>query len=159
MELSPLEQKISCLNLWLIVSTGSPKHSLKPQETPLLQVKSSQFFSATAYYPTPGPLETESHGEGLKRRPTGGTERLSDELSVLQPGSCKALATIKPKEISVPGKLQKASGKEECREAVKMWELFFMRGSPPRPCQPMAKCPSLYSYHPLQFVATEIFFF
>lgn len=77
-ELSPLEQKISCLNLWLIVSTGSPKHSLKPSRGEKLrcfQVKSSQFFSAVAYYPTPGTLETESRGEGSAERPTPEAQR------------------------------------------------------------------------------------
>lgn len=77
-ELSPLEQKIFCLHLWLIASTGSRKHSLKPSRGEKLrcfQVKPSQFFSATAYYPTPGPLETESHGEPSAERPTQEAQR------------------------------------------------------------------------------------
>lgn len=118
--------------------------ALQRRETPLLPSQIFAVLFSSCVLPDPrDPGNREPWRRFCREANPGGTGRLSDELSVLQPGSCKALATIEPGEISVLESYRKHQGRKSAEKAVKMWGIFHVLVPRPRPCQPMAKCPSL----------------
>lgn len=132
MELSLLEPKISCLNLYFVVSTGSWKpeaqpHALKRRETlrPPTRAFTVLFSDCLLPYPR-APGNREPWRTFCREANSGGTERLSDWLSAVQPGSCRVVATIKPREFSVLKRYRKHQGRKNAEEVGKMWDIFLV---------------------------------
>lgn len=139
MELSLLEPKISCLNLWFVVSTGSWKpeaqpHALQRRETlrPPTRAFTVLFSDCLLPYPR-APGNREPWRTFCREANAGGTERLIDWLSAVQPGSCRVVATIKPREFSVLKRYRKHQGRKNAEEVGKMWDIFLVLVPPPLP--------------------------
>lgn len=118
--------------------------ALQRRETPLLPSQTFTVLFSNCLLPNPrAPGNREPWRTFCREANSRSTERLSEEISVLQPRSCKALTTIKPGEISVLESYRKHQGRKSAEKAVKMLVIFHVLVPRLRPCQPMAKCPSL----------------